>query len=1620
MKKIFQKFLCIALAASIVTAMMPKLTAYAETLNWKDSTDGSWYSESEANYKIGTAQQLAGFAKLVNGGISFTGKTVTLTSDIDLAGREWTPIGTDVGNRFQGAFDGQTHVISNLTIGSPDNPNPDLLYLGLFGYLSQTDGAAVRQVGIENAKIYSSHADADAGGLAGLVANASSESKDLHLEKTYVTGGIYAGGSGSCAGGGIGKVNISYNHGYFYYMNSYASCDVSAQLYAGGLLGYSATCGTNYTGLMCNRDKEQTVAGKEVAAADRKLFGLDRSFGGALDKTHCLTASEMKTDTFLCNSSMSTTNFGSINYGIYYSQIGFGLREGENDGLPILKMLLRPLNVGDSFTGGDGYTYTATSVGDKKEAKFTSAASASGVLTIPSVTSYDDVPYHVTAVGDYALYGQTALTGLTISSGVTAIGDKAFYNCTNLESVSIADSVKTIGEMAFYNCGIKSLELANGLTGLGNWAFFGCKNLKSVALPDSLTTCGSSIFRECTALESINIPSGLTAISTEMLMGTSLESITLPESITSVGMYALSSCPKLKSITFLGNLQKIDQDAFSNNPLLKTIVFKSAVPPTTIYKGGIFFGDPHPIYGQVPSGSVEAYQTAFSAAYYSSYYIKFGDQPLQLCAGETFTAPNSGTVITYKVTSASPATVEVAAGSPAYSGSVIIPGSVKGSDGYTYQVTGIGSGAFSGCGGLTSAVLPSGVAAVGNQAFSGCTALTELTFEGGVPKTVGTDVFTGDRSVTCVVPPVGLESYKTALLSYISGGQVTVKSGAYADGFQFAEKNEKGVSIRYQVISAENKTVEVIANSPSYSGEVIIPASVIGEDGNTYAVTVIGQKAFLDCSGLSGISLPESIASIDDWAFENCSKLTGVTVPDNVTQIGKYAFKGCKGLTEIRLPANLASLGVCSFMNCTGLESVTIPDKIPEIAQQTFDGCTKLKTISIGSGVTSIGDMAFMGCSGLADITIPAGVESVGQSAFMGAGLTGITFKGDVSSIGDCAFYFAPQIAKITFEGSVPPKTVGKDLFANDTYPVRAVVPAGTVTAYETAFSAYTQCDPVQLKFEEKPGLAAPSGLAWDGTAAKWDKVAAATGYTVTLYKDGKAVASENVSQDTLTYDFKNDIKDSSGNYTFKVVAKGSASVSDSAESAASGEYKEESGGSGVISSFDPLTSYGKTVSYGTSYEELGLPTVLKAVVDNISDQIVSVIEWVSSTAFDGNKAGTYDFTPVLDSGYQIKDSGVKLPHIAVTVTAKEESRHSDSTEQKQPQTPKTEVRVDSAANTSTVTTAADSVSAAGDTAQISATVPDIATDTSGANTALDAGKKARIEINLPKEAIVQQLAAKKDVDLTLTVPSSVAENTGANTAVDIKVNSDILTAAKTNESDVTIKIKDADTQQLAYSWTFKGADLAKSVTPVTDVNISMAVRLTTEVAQVNRVTPNNVGLVLVFDHSGVLPSTANVTFSAKEKGFKPGQTLYFYFYNPTTGQIDPENRQYTVDANGMVTVQISHCSNYVLLPHSARTIMLDTRTYTMPVGSSYETGVKLSGALGAKMKAYSSTKGVADVTVLKNGNVKATGLKPGLTYIMVDVYDSKNKFLTHASVRLTVQNGVKANGNSARQYGIF
>ena len=113
-------------------------TAYAATDgNWSDSAVTDWYTENpdQTSYTISTAEQLAGLAKLVNEGVAsaegtstpvtFEDVTITLGSNIDLSGKEWTPIGNgsrlssiSIGDSFDGTFIGGNNTITGLTIST--------------------------------------------------------------------------------------------------------------------------------------------------------------------------------------------------------------------------------------------------------------------------------------------------------------------------------------------------------------------------------------------------------------------------------------------------------------------------------------------------------------------------------------------------------------------------------------------------------------------------------------------------------------------------------------------------------------------------------------------------------------------------------------------------------------------------------------------------------------------------------------------------------------------------------------------------------------------------------------------------------------------------------------------------------------------------------------------------------------------------------------------------------------------------------------------------------------------------------------------------------------------------------------------------------------------------------------------------------------------------------------------------------------------------------------------------------------------------------------------------------------------------------------------------------------
>ncbi|MFV0552669.1 MAG: hypothetical protein ACK5L6_12245 [Anaerorhabdus sp.] len=119
-----------------------------ETSVWDgEKVDTSWFENDKDTFELINAEQLAGFAQLVNSGNTFQGKTIKLSNDLDLNSKNWTPIGTIGTKPFMGTFDGNNKVISNL-VCSQENSD---LGTGLFGYM-KTPGV-IKNVIVNNANL---------------------------------------------------------------------------------------------------------------------------------------------------------------------------------------------------------------------------------------------------------------------------------------------------------------------------------------------------------------------------------------------------------------------------------------------------------------------------------------------------------------------------------------------------------------------------------------------------------------------------------------------------------------------------------------------------------------------------------------------------------------------------------------------------------------------------------------------------------------------------------------------------------------------------------------------------------------------------------------------------------------------------------------------------------------------------------------------------------------------------------------------------------------------------------------------------------------------------------------------------------------------------------------------------------------------------------------------------------------------------------------------------------------------------------------------------------------------------------------------------------------------------
>lgn len=202
-------------------------------------------------------------------------------------------------------------------------------------------------------------------------------------------------------------------------------------------------------------------------------------------------------------------------------------------------------------------------------------------------------------------------------------------------------------------------------------------------------------------------------------------------------------------------------------------------------------------------------------------------------------------------------------------------------------------------------------------------------------------------------------------------------------------------------------------NGVLYIGNHLIDAKkdISGKYNIRPGTKSVNDSAFSGCTGLTSITIPDSVISIGDWAFSGCTALESAILPKDITYIGQEMFCDCVSLKSINIPSAVKYIGYEAFYNCTNLTDITVQNNIEEIVQFAFKNTGYYndqsnwennvlymanhlleadKKISgdyiVKPGTKTISGAAFAYCDNLKSVTIPSSVYKIG-SAFVGNSL---------------------------------------------------------------------------------------------------------------------------------------------------------------------------------------------------------------------------------------------------------------------------------------------------------------------------------------------------------------------------------------------------------------------------------------------------------------------------------------------------------------------------------------------------------------------------------------------------------------------------------------------------------
>lgn len=643
------------------------------------------------------------------------------------------------------------------------------------------------------------------------------------------------------------------------------------------------------------------------------------------------------------------------------------------------------------------------------------------------------------------------------TGGPVEIGEMAFYECPVLESVYLPSQLINIGKQSFFNCSkLKNLcepsgtDFPSSLKKIGDNAFQGCTSLDKIALPPD-AHIGSGAFWNANLSEIIFPETACTFGDNVFFYNSKITEITLPAWMTEIPAGLCSSWTKLEKVTLQGNVTAIGDRAFLNNYLLtgfpwpETLVRIGNSAFTGCNRGAPEYFGPVTLYDGVVIGD-NAFQDATVTEIIFMGCAEIGNNSFM-----------SNQMIR----------------------KIAFPDCM----------TDIPDGFCNGWRNLTDVVLPSGLKSIGKAAFSECLRLKsircpeddeETVFH--LPSTIETvqaESFYGCRALTEVNLPEKEVTYGDSTYRGIFEGcdgltKVTIPrsmskvpdKGFYncrnLTGIIFSERDGAPLEFGRYAFSACVSLpeilfpeTEIVLNDQSF-GTCTAATRIVWPENHALK---LGKQCFVNCYGLTEVSIPDYITEIPYGAFQSCTKLATLQLNGLETLIDEAAFRGC-AITDLswakegRTPV-LGELGRLAFQSNKFTE-LTIPASVKTIKESCFSSCQNLVTLRLEEGVTTLeGESAFGYCTSLKEAYLPSTLQAVSPKCFQGdTALEKVMLAEGLKNIGFMSFYRCSSLKEIEIPSTVT--LVGQDSFKSCESLEKVISHAVDLTIGDGAFQDLT------------------------------------------------------------------------------------------------------------------------------------------------------------------------------------------------------------------------------------------------------------------------------------------------------------------------------------------------------------------------------------------------------------------------------------------------------------------------------------------------------------------------------------------------------------------------------------